>query len=333
MPSQQGIHTVTQGLHPDSSGTQTSLVTGGLQPLLYFSPAHPNALENTNLGGGVNVLNKNVNAQVGVLNTPGRGTDVVTNVGIPIGRAGVISISDALHLPSSTIFNPYGSLVSNQPNTTYTGTDLRIIVDLVQTPTVSNLGVPTKQLIECSTFTISIHREKAPVRATGYIGPKSFARGRRTIAGTMVLTQFTIDALYNFLMSQQMSGHDLSKDTQYVKVDQLPPFNMTLLFADEFGDVSYRRVLGVDFVTDGVVYSTNDMISEQTVSYLASDFTPLLTINDSALFTPDKLSKIFAPEKTVQTYLSDLNQKGPNPKTNTLSVNLKGLGLPFQIGF
>jgi len=102
-----------------------------------------------------------------------------------------------------------------------------------------------------------------------------------------------------------MLGHDISKDSQYVKDDQLPPFNMTLLFTDEYGNVSYRRILGVDFVTDGVVYSTNDMLTEQTISYMASDFTPLLDINSSALFHPNVTSRIFSPERTVQSVLAD----------------------------
>jgi hypothetical protein len=134
----------------------------------------------------------------------------------------------------------------------------------------------------------------------------------------MVLTQYTVDALYNFLMSQQLMASDLSKDTQYVKDDQLPPFNMTLLFADEYGNTSYRSVLGVDFVTDGVVYSSNDMLSEQTVSYMASDFTPLMSGNDSAIFTPTVVSQIVSSERTVQTVLAKRQQRSI-PSTNIFS--------------
>ena len=78
--------------------------------------------------------------------------------------------------------------------------------------------------------------------------------------------------------------NDSSKDSQYVKVDQLPPFNLTLLFCNEQGYASYRRLLGVDFVTDGTVYSINDMFPEQTISYVAADFTPLLPLDVSSLF-------------------------------------------------
>ena len=78
--------------------------------------------------------------------------------------------------------------------------------------------------------------------------------------------------------------NDSSKDSKYVKADQLPPFNITLMFCNEQGYASYRRLLGVDFVTDGTVYSINDMFPEQTISYVAADFTPLLPLDVSSLF-------------------------------------------------
>jgi hypothetical protein len=68
----------------------------------------------------------------------------------------------------------------------------------------------------------------------------------------------------------------MSRDSGYVKVDQLPPFDATLVFADEYGHTSYRKLLGIDMLTDGTVYSVQDQITEQTITYMASDFTPLL---------------------------------------------------------
>jgi hypothetical protein len=318
IPIVQSLNTVTQGIAPDDQGSQLSLITGGLFTPSVLSAAIPTALETTPTSEATNALSTAIISQLGGLTGP-TSTASLTNLATSPGNTTIVNGTTVISTNgvSSTVtslsqlFNPYGSLTSTLPTNTYTGTDLRIIVDLVDAATVSNTAVPTIQLIQCSTFTVSIHREKAPVRALGYINPKGFARGKRTIAGTLILTQFTIDTLYTFLMAQQTLAHDTSKDSLYVKVDQLPPFNMTLLFADEYGDVSYRRVLGVDMVDDGVVYSTNDMYSEQTVVYSASDFTPLLTINDSALFTPDKLSKVFAAENTVQSYLKSQSNSIP----------------------
>lgn len=326
MPSSFGLTVVTGGLQPDVYGTQTSLVSGGLfpitvpQPGLYDSSPAKIAAANAQITAGLI-------AQGVPLATNPTAAVAQVSVGIPIGKVNVnFSLTDIIQNPLSLtgqqVFNPAGLSTQEFYNntSTYTGSDIRVIVDLVDTETMGDTNPQLKQLIECTTFTVSVHREKAAVRACGYINPKGFARGRRTIAGTMVLTQFTVDALYNFLKAGQLSAHDLSKDTQYVKVDQLPPFNMTLLFTDEYGNVSYRRVLGVDFVTDGVVYSSNDMLAEQTVSYMASDFTPLLDINSTALFRPNVTSAIFAPERTVSNVLSD-GQQFAIPSTNIFSKN------------
>lgn len=150
----------------------------------------------------------------------------------------------------------------------YAGSDVRVIVDMP--------GAGRRLLLECSTLTVSIHREKIPVRACGFNNPRGFARGKRTIAGTMVLTQFTVDVLYRFLAS--MNIKDLSKDTIYKKVDQLPAFNLTVMLSDEYGNASFRRLLGVEALTDGTVYSINDMYTEQTLQYMAADFTPLVPV-------------------------------------------------------
>lgn len=164
----------------------------------------------------------------------------------------------------------------------YTGANVRLMIESAQDAPDGRRYA--KQLLESTTISVSIHREVAPVRAGGYINPKGFALGKRTIAGTLIVTQFTVDVLLEFLQSvMQIDG---SKDTLYTKVDQLPPFNITMMFTNEQGYASKRTLLGVKFVTDGVVYSIQDMMVEQTLSWMALDFTPLIPITSDNLFQP-----------------------------------------------
>jgi hypothetical protein len=156
----------------------------------------------------------------------------------------------------------------------YTGADIRLMIE------VSDPLSPTrwaKQFLECTTLTISVHRVKDPARSCGFIGARGYSRGGRTIAGTFVLTELGKDALYEFLSAFAL--RDKSKDSNTAKVDQIPPLNISLLFANEAGYASSRRLLGVDMVTDGTVYSVNDAFSERTISYVAADMTPLLPIS------------------------------------------------------
>lgn len=325
MPSIFGLSVVTGGLSP-VQGNQTSLVTGGLFPILVPQPG-PLDSSAALVAGQQTTIAAAISSQTG--SSIPLANQIQTSIGIPIGQNNVqFSLTDLLQNPMSAsgsqIYNPNNMETAEYYNntTTYTGSDLRVIVDMVNATTASNTQPELKQLIECTTFTVSVHREKAAVRAAGYINPKGFARGRRTIAGTMVMTQFTVDTLYAFIKGQMLLGSDLSKDTQYVHVDQLPPFNMTLMFGDEYGNVSYRRVLGVDFVTDGVVYSSNDMLTEQTVSYMASDFTPLVDIDTNTLFRPNVTSQIFAPETTPGNIMGNgSNSQVAIPPSNIFSSN------------
>jgi hypothetical protein len=76
-----------------------------------------------------------------------------------------------------------------------------------------------------------------------------------------------------------------SKSRRKRKVsDQLPPFNLTLLFSNELGYASYQRLLGVSFVDDGAVYSIQDLFSERTLVSLAEDFTELMPLTLFSLY-------------------------------------------------
>lgn len=186
----------------------------------------------------------------------------------------------------SPLINPYTFSGAGDPTigniSTFTGSNVILIIEIAEAAPDGKRYA--KQLIEATTITVSIHREVVPVRASGYINPKGFALGTRTIAGTLILNQFTVEALLPFFQSSLVT--DGSKDTNFTKLDQLPPFNITMLFTNEQGYASMRHLLGVKFVTDGVVYSIQDMLSEQTMSWMALDLTPLQPLTNVSMYSP-----------------------------------------------
>ena len=192
---------------------------------------------------------------------------------------------------------------SNYDDMTYTGSDLKVMLEVAGSGSTPGSVRLSKRLAELTTITVSVHRVKSPVPACGYINTKGWARGRRTIAGTMVFTKFLQDVLAEFLTSAAFTS-DLSKDSQYVKVDQLPPFNLTFLFSNEYGHQSYQRLIGVEFVTSGDVYSIQDMLSEQTVSYVCADFTPLLPSSQNSQHVAAASNPITAAQRTVADVLN-----------------------------
>lgn len=210
---------------------------------------------------------------------------------IDLGNGAVLDFdSSTLDARITPILDPTagsGVSVYTDGEAAFSGSSCRIMIEIPQTPKFNGSSVQQslgKQLIEATTITISTHRAKSQVRPFGYINPKGLARGSRTIAGTLVLNRFTTEVLYRFLQSGLMA--DLSKDTTYTKLDQLPPFNFTLLFTNEQGYISTQSLYGVEFVTDGSVVSVNDIMLEQTLTYFATDMSPLVPMNFSTLFSP-----------------------------------------------
>lgn len=129
---------------------------------------------------------------------------------------------------------------------------------------------------ELQTITYSIHRDKRPVRACGFINPKGYTRGPRTIAGSLIFTVFDKHMIYRIL---QGSGNNSVYDDENgnpihvgkMVTDELPPFDVTITFANEYGSISKLSIYGITIVDEGQVMSIEDMLTENTMTYVATD--------------------------------------------------------------
>lgn len=131
-------------------------------------------------------------------------------------------------------------------------------------------------LLNLQSITISTFRNKQQVRALGHVNPRGFARGSRTSAGTMILTEFWRDSFWDLLTrNAPLFDSNFGDSGNAVLVDQLAPFDCLLLFTNEFGNVSYRYINGIEIATNGIVYSIQDMYNENTLSFVCQDVTPL----------------------------------------------------------
>ncbi len=135
----------------------------------------------------------------------------------------------------------------------------------------------TKVLAECQTLSISTYREKYPVRSLSSVYPKSFTRGPRTIAGSMVFTVFDKNVLYE-LLDADGTDYDAENSFTSALIDQLPPFDITVSFANELGQMSRMAILGVEFVSEGQTMSIQDMFIENTTQWVARDIDPMTNI-------------------------------------------------------
>ena len=140
----------------------------------------------------------------------------------------------------------------------------------------------TKTLATLQTFSWSIFRGKSAVKFLGTTYPRGFVRGPRTIAGSMIFTMFNKHALQDILdwgLNPYSTGHVEADHDYYADstmlIDQLPPLDITILFANEYGYSSYMNLWGVEFQSEGGTYSIEDLFSESVIQYVARDIDPI----------------------------------------------------------
>ena len=145
--------------------------------------------------------------------------------------------------------------------------------------------IPTsKVLAELQTVSYSIFREKSPVRTLGSVYPRAYVRGPRTIGGSMVFTMFHQHVLHEILKLNLGFYNTGTSDTDKFQYstnlpDQLPPLDISLVFANEYGAVSHMGLYGVEFVQEGGTFSIEDIFSENVVQYVARDMDPMKIVS------------------------------------------------------
>ncbi len=122
-----------------------------------------------------------------------------------------------------------------------------------------------------------MHRENSPIRTLGHVNPRGFVKGARTIAGSMIFTQFNEYAFYRIESYRKI----LSDNKGYYAplADMLPPFDIVFTFFNEYGLAAKMKIFGVTLVDEGGTMSIDDLITEQTYTYMARGLQPLVQLD------------------------------------------------------
>jgi len=158
-----------------------------------------------------------------------------------------------------------------------------------------------KVIGELQGISYSVTREKAPIYTMGSADPRSFSRGKRGIAGTLVFTVFDRSALLeSFKTMADKSGWFFAHDTDVQKwnqedekgsqvwqdvntdnswqpawyTDQIPPFDIVLTAANEYGQVAQMSLRGVEVLNEGSGMSIDDIVTEQQMTFVAREISP-----------------------------------------------------------
>jgi hypothetical protein len=134
------------------------------------------------------------------------------------------------------------------------------------------------ELANIQTLSYNSFREKLPVRALGTTHARGYTLGPRTIAGSIIFTVFNKSVLGEFLAlsDKEMEVNNWAP----VLVDQIPRFDIVLLFASEYNYVSTMSIYNATILNEGQVMSVDDLITENTCQFVATHLSPLKPIAD-----------------------------------------------------
>lgn len=188
------------------------------------------------------------------------------------------------------------SLELSREFASFAGADIRIVVE-------------GETIGSTQAVSYAIQREKAPIYVMGRVDPLSFSRGKRGIAGTLItlmldrhilLTdplvnmQFVADndEIYPTNGNLQFAGStadleelgvtnfsagDISDNYTISSawyVDQIPPFDIVVIAANEYGNAASMRIYGVEILNEGSGFSVDDIVIENQMTYVCRTILP-----------------------------------------------------------
>lgn len=127
---------------------------------------------------------------------------------------------------------------------------------------------------EIQTISYSVHRENSPVRTLGHSNVRGFIKGGRTIAGSLIFTVFNEYAFYRIKQYKEY----LARSNGFFAplADMLPPFDIVLTFFNEYGSAAKMKIFGVTIIDEGQTMSVDDLITEQTYTFMARGIQPMV---------------------------------------------------------
>jgi hypothetical protein len=174
----------------------------------------------------------------------------------------------------------------------FSGADIKVVF--------AGIEIATLQAIS-----YAIQREKAPIYTLGDPNPRAFSRGKRGIAGSMIFIMFDTHALLDAFADAGRSelarfvtdineinpgqfeaaglrDFDVSPietdgpdtywnaygTTDAFYVDQIPPFDVTILAANELAGGAVMRIWSAEIMNEGYGISVDDMVSEMQCTYV-----------------------------------------------------------------
>ena len=147
------------------------------------------------------------------------------------------------------------------------GTLIFIMFD--QHAILSQLGALAKEK------SLKFQADKSEIKPVGRAGGKDITSSL-TLAGSSS-TAFAADTNINQQVNQALQLTSVGSDQEIALpwyADQIPPFDITLAAANEYGALAAMSIIGAELLNEGYGVSIDDMVSEMQHTYVARAIDP-----------------------------------------------------------
>lgn len=170
------------------------------------------------------------------------------------------------------------------------GCDIKCVFSIPASEGINGISL---EWATVQTMSVSSARTVVQVRGLGTPIPLGITRGARTYAGSLVFASMDKDQLYE-------AARKLGEGSTWF-YDELPPFNITILGANEYGHTLKQVLYNVVLTNWGTTYSVDDLMTEQTYTYIASEATPV----QMGAVPLSAEEAILAKERAAEAYFAD----------------------------
>ncbi len=155
-------------------------------------------------------------------------------------------------------------------NYSFSGTDVKAYASNVE-------GGNFHQLEALSTISIQVNEQKSPVRRLGRQHVTGFTRSIKTVAGTMVFVILNDHPLKELIADGNLylnSRHVIDNINKKYQATNILPFNIKLIYQTEHStyNTAEINVYGIEIISQSIVTSSNDMVTEMVIQFLAKDY-------------------------------------------------------------
>ena len=151
-----------------------------------------------------------------------------------------------------------------------------------------------------ATVSVSMYEAKAPVRRLGHASPVGFTGNVRTIAGSLIFVVTTTHPLaevmskfsrFNKHIDDEAVLKGFNNTSNYFNSGMIKPFDLMLMYKNEVGDGAGLKINNLEFVSEGIVTSVNDIVSEVVLQFVATDINQLEVEKTSKATETSKVTK------------------------------------------